>query len=186
MSSILYYSNYCNNCKTLIKNIASTSVKDEMHFICIDKRNEKNGIIYIELENGQNIMLPPTIVKVPALLLLNDNHKVLFGNDIIKYLEPKQVIEQNIATFNNGEPSAFSLSCNNSSFGVASDNYSFLDQNSDEMSAKGEGGLRQQHHYLVLDNTYETINTPVDNYEPNKIKDVTIEQLQNQRNNDFK
>ena len=185
MSSILYYSNYCDNCKILIQNISSSSVKDDMHFICIDKRNQKNGITYIELENGQDIMLPPTVNKVPALLLLNKNHEVLFGNDIMKYLEPKQIVEQNIATSNNGEPSAFSLACGNSCFGVASDNYSYLDQNSDDMSAKGSGGLRQQHHYSVLDTTYESINTPQDTYEPNKIKDVTIEQLQNQRNNDF-
>ena len=44
MSSILYYSNYCNNCKELLQKLAHSSIKDDIHFICIDKRVKKpNG-----------------------------------------------------------------------------------------------------------------------------------------------
>lgn len=186
MSTILYYSNYCENSKLLLANISNSNIKNDMHFISIDKRTQKNnGATYIQLENGQEILLPPTINKVPALLLLNKGHKVLFGNEINQYLEPKQVIEQNIATSNNGEPLAFSL-CGNNCFGVASDNYSFLDQDSDELSAKGNGGLRQQHHYSVLDHNGPTIETPPDNYDSNTIGNVSIEQLQQKRENDIK
>ena len=38
MSSILYYSNYCNNCKPLLQKLSQTTIKDKPHFICIDKR----------------------------------------------------------------------------------------------------------------------------------------------------
>lgn len=186
MSSILYYSKFCKNCDALIQKLSNSSVKDDMHFICIDKRFLDQGITYIELENNKNILLPSTINKVPALLLLNENHKVLFGNDILRYLEPKQLVEQNIATMNNGEPSAFTLGGYSSSYGVASDNFSFLDQNDDDMSAKGNGGLRQQHHYSILDMDSDNITTPPENYEPNKIGNVSIEELQNQRNMDIK
>ena len=84
MSTILYYSNYCENCKSLLQNIAKwNDIKNDMHFINIDKRTKKNnGATYVILETGQEILLPPTITKVPALLLLNKSHHVLFGNDI--------------------------------------------------------------------------------------------------------
>jgi hypothetical protein len=183
MSCILYYSTYCENCKTLLQNIAKwNDIKNDMHFISIDKRVKKNnGATYIVLENGQEILLPPTINKVPALLLLNKSHHVLFGNDINKHLEPKQQLQANIATKDNGEPLAFSLM--GGGYGVASDNYSFLDQDADSLSAKGNGGMRQQHHYAALD-YYDNIETPPDTYTPDKVGSVSMEQLQSKRNSD--
>jgi hypothetical protein len=184
MSCILYYSNYCDNCKTLLQNIAKwNEIKNDMHFINIDKRVKKNnGATYVVLDNGQEILLPPTVNKVPALLLLNKGHHVLFGNDINKHIEPKQMMQASVATKNNGEPLAFSLM--GSSFGgVASDNYSFLDQDADALSAKGNGGMRQQHHYATLDYS-DNIDTPPDTYTPDKVGQVSMEQIQTQRNSD--
>jgi hypothetical protein len=184
MSCILYYSNYCDNCKTLLQHISKwNDAKNDMHFINIDKRVKKaNGATYIILENGQELLLPPTITKVPALLLLNKSHHVLFGNDINKHLEPKQQLQVKAATNSNGEPLAFSL-MGGGFGGVASDNYSFLDQDAESLSAKGNGGMRQQHHYAGLD-YYSNIETPPDNYAPDKVGAVSMEQLQQQRNSD--
>jgi len=154
-----------------------------MHFINIDKRTKKNGATYIILENGQEILLPPTITKVPALLLLNKGHHVLFGGDINKHLEAGNITHTNPIVKNNGEPLAFSL--NNGGFGVTSDNYSFLDQDPDSLSAKGNGGMRQQHHYASLDYN-GNIETPPENYQPDKIGQISMEQLQQKRNKDIK
>jgi hypothetical protein len=184
MSMILYYSNFCDKCKTLLQHISKSSAKKEMHFVCIDKRiKRENGSTYIILENGQEILLPPTVNKVPALLLLNRGHQVLFGNDINKYIEPAHVVSQQAATKNNGEPLAFSLSSGGYG-GVVSDNYSFLDQESSELSAKGNGGLRQLHHYATI-NSNDCIETPPDNYSADTIGNVSMEQLQQKRNNDI-
>ena len=38
MSSILYYSNYCEKCKDLLRLIGKSDLKNDMHFVCIDKR----------------------------------------------------------------------------------------------------------------------------------------------------
>ena len=56
MSSILYYSNYCENCKTLLQNISKIDeIKKNMHFINVDKRVKKpNGDVFIVLENIMN------------------------------------------------------------------------------------------------------------------------------------
>jgi len=183
MSSILYYSTYCDNCSKLLQVVARSNSKKEMHFINIDKRTKKsNGATYIILENGQEILLPPTITKVPALLLLNKGHQVLFGNDINKHLEMNNVNQTNPIVKQNGEPLAFSLG--NVGYGVASDNYSFLDQDAQSLSAKGDGGMRQQHHYVSLD-YMDNIDTPPDTYEPDKIGQVSMEQLEQSRNKDI-
>ena len=65
---------------------------------------------------------------------------------------------------------------------VCSDNFSFLDQNNDELSTKGNGGIRQMHNYATID-FLENITTPPDEYSPDKVGDVDIEKLQKSRNN---
>lgn len=184
MSSILYYSNYCEHSKSLIKNLSSSqNIKKDIHFISIDKRTkDENGKTYIILETGQRIILPEHITRVPALLLLNDNYKVLYGEQISDYLEPvrQQSVQQ--ATFNNMEPMAFSF--NSGGFGdVVSDQYSFLDQNPSDLEAKGNGGVRQMHNYVDL-NYSGTITTPTDDtdYKKSKMPEgMTVEKLQQQR-----
>jgi hypothetical protein len=185
MSSILYYSNYCKNSKTLIQNISRTKLKEELHYCCIDNRVTKsNGITYIILDNRQELILPPTITKVPALLLLNKGHQVILGlNDILAQLKPQDDFINQKATNFNGEPNAFSFNggYGGSSLGVVSDNYSFLDQPPESLTAKGDGGLRQMYHYATIDYT-DKIETPDDKYVPDKISsDVSIEKLQQTR-----
>ncbi len=183
MSMILYYSNYCDKCKNILQFISKSSLKKDTHFICIDKRvKRENGATYIVLENGQEILLPPTVNKVPALLLLNKGLQVIFGNDINRFFEPQHVVSQNASTNFNGEPLAFSIGCGGFS-GVSSDNYSFLDQDPTSLSAKGNGGLRQMHHYATLDYT-DNIETPPDTYSADTIGNVSMEQLQQKRSMD--
>jgi len=184
MSSILYYSNYCDNCGKLLQMISTSNSKKDMHFINIDKRVKKNnGATYIVLENGQELLLPPTITKIPALLLLNKGHHVLFGQDIYKHLEAQNTTQVNSMVKMNGEPMAFTLS-GGGGYGVASDNFSFLDQDHQSLSAKGNGGMRQQHHYADIE-YIGNIDTPPDTYEPDKVGNISMEQLQQRRNNDI-
>ena len=87
MSSILYYSNFCQHSKALIQNVGrSPEISKDVHFICIDKRAKKpDGKTYIILENGQQIVMPDNISKVPALLLLNDNYRVVYGRNSVLF-----------------------------------------------------------------------------------------------------
>ena len=78
-----------------------------MHFLSIDRRVKKpDGTTHIVLENGQELLLPPIITKVPALLLLSKGNQVLFGNNIIEHLERKLKSKQK-KQFNEGEPTTF-------------------------------------------------------------------------------
>ena len=186
MSSILYYSNYCENCNKLIGVLSQNKIKVKIHYVCIDKRIKGHGgATYVILENQQQLILPPTVTKVPALLLLTQGHSVLFGDQIYQHLQPRENnFSQRVANTPN-EPTAFSMG-NFTLGGVASDSYSYLDQSSDSMSAKGDGGLRQMHQYATLDFN-DKIDTPPDNYEPNTIgnQGMTMKQIQQQRNNDL-
>ncbi len=186
MSTILYYSNYCESCKKLLGMISRSPIKDEMHFICIDKRSRhSNGQTYVQLSDGQEVLLPPTVTKVPALLLLNRGYKVLFGDEIANHVTPAVEAMKNEAVVSTGEPTAFGFGGCYSSFGVASDNYSFLDQNAEDLSAKGEGGMRQQHHYASIQHM-DKIETPPDNYEADTVKGTSVEALQQQRDQDYR
>ena len=120
MGKILYYSNYCNNCKNLLSIISRTELVKTIHFVCIDKRLQKNGKTYVVLESNQEVVLPDTIKSVPALLLLNDKYRVMHGDEIIQYLNPIEKTNRDVATNNQGEPECFSI--NSANFGsVVSD-----------------------------------------------------------------
>jgi len=186
MSSILYYSNYCEHSKKLLHNISKTNnIQKNMHFICIDKREkDANNKIYIILENGQKIIMPENINRVPALLLLDQGYNILYGEAILEYLKPKQLVEIKQATKNNMEPMAFSFGGGGFS-DVVSDHYSFLDQDNESLKATGNGGMRQMHNYVDLNYVDSVnINTPADDhdYKSSKIPEgLTVEKLQEQR-----
>ena len=178
MSMILYYSNFCANCGKILPILAQSQNKKDIHFIGIDNRIKKNdGATYVILANSQEIILPATISKVPALLLLNRGNQVLFGNDIMLFLQPVKTGHQEKLV--NVEPDAFSF-CDSNNCGVMSDNFSFLDQSIESLSAKGDGGLRQLRNNSLLDDV-DAIETPPDNYAPNTIGGTTMEQIQQQR-----
>ena len=153
MSSILYYSKYCEVSKKYLQMLSKTNVQNDVHFICIDKRiKDSNNKTYIVLENGQKIILPENVSRVPALLLLNQGYTVLYGDQILQHLKPRQEVEVRQATQNNMEPMAFSFGggFNN----IVSDQYSFLDQAPEDLEAKGNGGMRQMHNYVDLNTAF--------------------------------
>lgn len=194
MSCILYYSNFCEPSKKLLQTITKTQNTNNIHFICIDKRvKDSNGKIFIILQNGQKLIMPENVTKVPALLLLNENYRVIYGDDIYRHLKPQVVEKIQQATKNNMEPMNFQdgfSSFGGYSGGVVSDNYSFLDQSESELNVKGNGGLRQMHNYVSLDESMNlSMNLPQDDhdYKSDKLKEgeTSIEALQRRREADL-
>ena len=183
MSCIIYYSTHCDKSKAVLTALSKSQVSNDIHFLCIDKRVKSGtGAWHIITESGEKVLLPPQVNRVPALLLLNKGHQVLYGDQILQHFQPKNVALNNEATGFNGEPNAFALGRESmgSGFGVASDNYSFLDQSPDELSAKGNGGMRQLYNYATID-IVDKIETPPDTYSPDKVGSVSMEQLQQKR-----
>ena len=183
MSGILYYSEYCQHCKDLLRLLSRTKTTNKIHFICIDIREkQQNGEIHIILENGQKVLLPPTVKTVPSLLLLHKGNKVLSGlQSILEYLKPEQEERKRVATKNNMEPMAFSTM----EMSSLSDNYSYLDLSPDQLAAKGNGGLRMMHNYSGIEQS-QKIETPEDDYEPDKIGEVDLGKIQSERDADIR
>ena len=175
---IMYYSKYCKNCDKVIKILSRSSVKDYIHFLPIDKRTNKGGKLSILLDSGGSVLLPSSISRVPALLLIHQGNRVLFGDEIINFFREDFDKERKKGSINNDEPLAYSFY---GEMGTQmSDSYSYLDQNSDEMGVKGEGGLRQMHSFVKLDQTFK-IDTPPEDYVKEKLDENTIKQYQQSR-----
>lgn len=169
MSTILYYSNYCKSSSKVLQILSKYDMSNKVHFICIDGRINKNGETYAVLQNGQEILIPKNITAVPALLLLNQQYLVIYGvSEILNYFQKGMDQQIREATKNNTVPMTKGQSQSQSqqqsqdrdydgfggfftSSGVVSDNFSFLDQDEVELTAKGNGGLRQMHHYAKPD-----------------------------------
>jgi len=187
MSAILYYSNFCQHSKSLIQSIGKTpEITKDVHFICIDKRTKKGDKTFVSLENGQEIVMPNNVSMVPALLLLNDNYRIVYGEEIARHFKPRQEVVTRVATQNNMEPEAFAIG-GGSAYGAMSDSYSFLDMAPEDLSAKGGGGTRQMHNFVPLDYS-DQISTPQDeaDYKAAKIpENVTIDTLMQQREQDI-
>jgi hypothetical protein len=178
------------------------NVQKDVHFICIDKREkDANNKTYIILDNGQKIILPENITKVPALLLLNQGYQVIYGEQILNHLKPIQKEEIKYATQNNMEPMAFALGSSGNFGSIVSDQYSFLDQEPDELTATGNGGMRQMHNYVDLntafsgkisdignntDNTTIRGSTKMSEDSANQQMEERMKKMQEQRDADMK
>ena len=133
--------------------------------------------------------MPENVTRVPSLLLLNQNYKVIYGDDIYKHLKPQIQQQVQQATQNNMEPVNFQDGFGSfSGFrgSIVSDNYSFLDQSDSELSVKGNGGLRQMHNYVNLNESMNlSMKLPQDDYDykTDKLKEgeTSVEALQRRR-----
>lgn len=180
--NILYYSNYCEHSKKLLQYLAKNGLAQELNCLCIDRRtrDERTGQIYLLVEKGTKLLLPPNIHAVPALLLVNEKYRVLTGEAIYKHFEPKVDKRNNAATGYNGEPSGYVLGG-----GIVSEKFTNYNMTPDELSAKGYGGHRQLHDYVSATGDFQ-IHTPPETYKPDKIGgDVTLESLMERRNKEI-
>jgi hypothetical protein len=185
---ILYYSNYCKHSQRLVQTLVKGNLSNKISFVCIDKRvrDPKNNQQYIVLENGSKVVMPPNIHSVPALLLIKQNYRLLMGDEIMQHLHPQIKQLNEAATNYNGEPISYTLGGSSGGSNIMSEQYTFYNMTPDELSAKGKGTNRQMYNYVSASDDIKLINTPPDNYRPDKLSNnVTIESLQQQRLNEI-
>lgn len=185
MSEILYYSRYCKYSRQLLYVLSKSTFQNQIHFVCIDKRIKKNNSTYIMLENGDTVLLPPNVQRVPALLLINRGYEVLYGNDILDHYKPSN---NHLENQGENEPQAFSLSGYGCGLGdVVSDSFSFLDTPAEEMMAKGNGGLKMLNtmNQTTIDSNYR-IETPPEDYTPDTVGQIDLGNIQQQRQGEIR
>ncbi len=183
---LLFFSHYCPHSKSLLEELNKRNKLEHVELICIDNRFTKDNIIYITLQQNQNMPLPPMINSVPTLCIL-PNHEILKGGQIKHYFLPitKTLEEEKIKI--NQEPNSFDIGQEtNGMFGVSSDHFSFWDSSEDDLSASGNGGMKQMYSYATIegDNQHGQIYTPQEDSKESKQK-MSLEQLQQQRQNEL-
>ena len=179
--NIIYYSNYCKHSQKIVQYLVKNGFADNISFICIDNRKKDtvSNQTYIILQNGNKTLLPPNIHSVPSLLLVNDKFRVIAGDDIIEYYKP----QPEVGSFESihGEPAAYDLNIGGSSF-IKSEKYTFYNTSPEDLGVSGGGSFRQMHHYTKATHDSVYINTPLDDYRPDKISnDLTLEILEKKR-----
>jgi hypothetical protein len=185
---ILYYSNHCPSSQKVIQYIAKFGLIDKVNAICIDKRSidKTSGQIFVQLENGKKIMLPPNVHSVPSLLVVKNNYSAIFGQQIIKYFEPLAISKMEQAHQLNGEPIGVSLAPSSSGVTILSEQYTLYDLSPDDLSAKSRSEKRPMYNYVSANHQPYKIPTPPYTYRPDKIgESVSIETLTQKRNNDI-
>jgi len=184
----LYYSNHCKHCQKVLQFLVKNNLANKLNFLCIDqrKRDANNNQIYIVLEDGRQVIMPPNVQSVPALLLVKENYRVILGEDIIKRFQGTVQTQIRNATQFQGEPMGVSLMASNQGMNIVSEPYTYYNMTPEELSAKGQGGRRQMYNYVSADLENISIYTPPDNYQPDKIeKSITVDVLQQQRNTEI-
>ena len=185
---ILYYSNHCPHSQKVIHFISRAGLIDSLNAICIDKRtvDPNTGQIFIQLENGKKIMLPPNIQSVPALLVVKDNYRALFGQNILAYFEPF-VKEKTVKAHQmNGEPVGVSLAQSSAGVTIHSEQYTLYDLSPEDLSAKSTSEKRPMYQYVSAQSHQSfQIPTPPDTYRPDKVgSEVTLETIEKKRNSE--
>jgi uncharacterized Fe-S cluster protein YjdI len=181
---ILYYSNYCKHSQKVVQTLVKGNLQDKLSFVCIDtrRRDPKTGQTYISMENGSKVVMPPNVHSVPALLLINQNYRIILGDEIIQHYHPEILKSQSKAVQGNGEPMAYQLNKSSGGTNIVSEQFTSYDMSPDDLSAKSNSTNRPMYDYVTVNGGNTSIATPDDTYKPNKVGgDVTVDNLQQKR-----
>lgn len=182
---IFYYSNYCKHSQKVLQFLVKGDLVDSISFICIDKRvfDKKTNQTKIALENGTQCVLPPNVVSVPSLLVTSKNYQLILGDDIMKFYEPRIREKVAHANFGSGEPHSFSIN-DFTSTNIMSEKFTSYNMSPDELAAKSTSVNRPLYGYVGINDDNHFISTPPDTYVPDKLKNISMEQLEKERNSD--
>ena len=154
--SLFFYSNYCQHCKQIVREINKSVVSSSIRYVCIDSQNVRDK-------------LPQYIKSVPSLVV-GDTNQIFVGNQILGWLQMQSLvqkqtnttphsisqtiqqpvqeetvkqIEQPVQSREPIGPNAW----HNSEMNAFSDSYSFIDI---DTSTKGDGGMSMIHNFETL------------------------------------
>ena len=181
----LYYSNYCKHSQRVLQFLVKGNLAEKMNFLCIDNREKhpSNNQIYIVLENGKKVIMPPNIQSVPSLLLVRQGYRVILGDDIIHHyqIDANRETKKKIANQIH-EPIGTGLIMSTGGMNIISEPYTAFDLTPEELSAKGTGMRRNLHNYVSVNDDIISIQTPPDTYHPDKVDSaITVDTLQQKR-----
>lgn len=112
--NIFYYSNYCKHSQKVLQLLVKANLTNEINFICIDKRGRdpNTNQLFIITDSGERVLMPPNVHSVPAMLLVKEQYRVIYGDEILQSYESRIVNDKMTATNFNGEPMGYTLGGN--------------------------------------------------------------------------
>mgnify|MGYP001436227439 FL=1 len=151
--SLLFYSNYCQHCKQIVKEIKRSPVSSQIRYVCIDTASVREK-------------LPKYITSVPSLVV-GETNQIFVGNQITGWLKMQPILNSNSnsnpnSNFERREPvmnqvqdtrsnttkePAGPNGWHNNEMNAFSDGYSFLGI---DTSAQGDGGMSMVHNFETL------------------------------------
>lgn len=182
---VLYYSTLCPNCKIVLQHIVKNGLAEKLNCISVDKRKRdpQTGQTVLQLANGKQVLLPPTIHSVPAMLLVKEGYRAIFGQDVLTHLGGNNT--QSPLQNRSNEPTGMALN-SLSSGNVVSEQFTSYDMTPHELSSKGVGGRRDLHGYVSAETPTFSIQTPDETWRADKVPDsLTIEEIEKRRNMDI-
>jgi len=198
---ILYYSNFCKHSQKVVQFIVKNNLTQQLSCICVDqrRRDNNNNQMYVVLENGKQVVLPPNLQSIPAVLCVKRNYTLVLGTDpIIEYLQTKFQLSQ-ANTYENPyikqdaqnyrpqqrEPANYDWSNRSNFSNIFSESFTSFSMTNDDLSARSTSARRPLYNYTPVDQQFK-IDTPEDTYRPDKVSsNVTIDTLQQQRNQEI-
>lgn len=158
---LLFYSNYCNYCKSLLSLLIKKNVRDQFLLICVDKKE---------------LSIPNFVDRVP--LILTSKKEIYIDDALQRYIDKKtqETIEADVMPF------MFSGGINSSQY-----TYITSDGSSYDESVNFKGDMIQANNFVLL-GTDNLIPTPVDKEAEsktnNKFDQSMLEQYLNMRKMD--
>ena len=153
---VIYYSNFCDNSKDLLKELTEKSLLNNFEKICVDDITKLN------------IKLPHFLTAVPTILV-PDYSKPLIGVDAFKWIKWKlKQLNQGETNLNPYEDDYFSnsfssisssntASASNSNFTSLDNNDKIINQSQDELKNYAStvvNNLEQNYEKLIQDRNY--------------------------------
>lgn len=201
---IFYYSNLCPHSQKVVQFVVKHQLNDKLSCICVDKRKRdvNNNQTVVVLENGKQVMLPPNLQSIPAILCVKKNYVLVMGTDpIIEYLKsffglspdsndlfehpnhPSTAVNRRPQS---QDPIGFELvNGPSSNTGIYSEPFTGYNLEPEDLAGQSQSSNRPIYEYTPVDKQI-FIDTPEDKYRPDKVSsNVTIDVLQQQRNQEI-
>jgi hypothetical protein len=144
MFGVLYYGKTCHHSQQLLLQVAKQGISDKLRFVPVDQQVRRGDQLMAILDNGSQVLVPPGVTAVPALLDIRDKN-IYMGPEVGKRLAAEAERAARAATGAEKEPMAYT----DISSGTST-TFSFVGDDPEALLAKGTGRTDVPSHYAGI------------------------------------
>ena len=144
MFGVLYYGRTCQHSQQLLRQVAKQGISDKLRFVPVDQQVRRGDQLMAILDNGSQVLIPPGVTAVPALLDIRDKN-IYMGPEVGKRLAAEAERAIRAATGAEKEPMAYT-----DISGSTSTTFSFVGDDPEALLARGTGRTNLPSHYAGI------------------------------------